>query len=309
VLIPRTKYTQWRLNDSTARGQATRNGSQLYALDAATGAARWSFRPACRPALGCGFAKDGRRATGSPLYGAGFYSSPVYHRGVVYIGSEWGHIHALNASDGRTVWEYAPLFVSKAGAPWIEGRCKSSVYNTVAIDPVTRRLFFGSVDCHVYSVDLRSGRQLWNISTASQIIDTASPALGGGMVFVGTDRPNGTDTSHHCLYAIGAKTGEKAWTWCVPLGIQSSPAATEASVFVAAPADGPTAALFALDAKTGAVQWRFKPPSMTRGLDAAVGLSPDNRTIVVGGGGCEFSRSCKRSMFCCSRSMMPPRCC
>ena len=56
------------------------------------------------------------------------------------------------------------------------------------------------------------------------------------------------------------------------------------AVFVAA-RDGPTAALYALDVKSGAVQWWFKPPSMSRGLDAAVGLSPDNRTIVVGGGG------------------------
>ena len=110
------------------------------------------------------------------------------------------------------------------------------MYNTVAIDAAARRLFFGSVDCHIYSVDLLTGRQLWNVSTASQIVDTSSPALGGGMVFVGTDRPNGTDTSRHCLYAVGAETGAEAWRWCVPLGIQSSPAATDASVFVAAPA-------------------------------------------------------------------------
>ena len=117
---------------ATDENKATRNGSQLYALDAATGALAWSFRPSCHPTLGCGFAKDGQRASGSPLYGAGFYSSPVYHRGVVYIGSEWGHIHALNASDGATVWEYAPPFVSKAGAPWVEGRCASAPPNSLA---------------------------------------------------------------------------------------------------------------------------------------------------------------------------------
>jgi hypothetical protein len=58
--------------------------SNVYALNASTGAKLWSYTT-----------------------GSGVYSSPAVANGVVYIGSYDNNVYALNARTGAKVWNYA----------------------------------------------------------------------------------------------------------------------------------------------------------------------------------------------------------
>ena len=62
----------------------------VFALDASTGAVRWSF------------------STGADI-GDYVYSSPAVAKGVVYVGCLDGNVYALNASTGAKLWNYCPL--------------------------------------------------------------------------------------------------------------------------------------------------------------------------------------------------------
>src|ERR1700680_3487186 len=58
--------------------------SNVYALNAETGAKLWSYNTA----------------------GIGVYSSPAVANGVVYVGTEDGNVYALDATTGAKLWSY-----------------------------------------------------------------------------------------------------------------------------------------------------------------------------------------------------------
>ena len=66
--------------------------SNLYALNASTGAKLWSY------------------ATGAAVQ-----SSPAVANGVVYFGSDDGNVYALNASTGAKLWSYFTTKGSECG--------------------------------------------------------------------------------------------------------------------------------------------------------------------------------------------------
>ncbi|HYY49853.1 MAG TPA: PQQ-binding-like beta-propeller repeat protein, partial [Nitrososphaeraceae archaeon] len=45
-------------------------------------------------------------------------------------------------------------------------------------------IFFGSLDSHIYGIDIDSGSQTWKFPTMSMI--DSSPAIANGMMFVGS---------------------------------------------------------------------------------------------------------------------------
>jgi len=74
------------------------NDGKLYALDAATGAFKWSYTT-----------------------GAAISSSPAIISGVVYVGSNNGKLYALHAATGAFKWSYTtggPLDYSSPAVGW-----------------------------------------------------------------------------------------------------------------------------------------------------------------------------------------------
>lgn len=126
---------------------------QVYALDAATGALRWSF------------------ATGDVVH-----ASPTVADGVVYIGSWDRNLYALDATTGRERWRYT------TGNDTL-------IYNQIGIASSAAvadgMVFVGGRDGHFHAVDARTGAQRWTIDNHGGWT-IASPAVRNGVVYFPT---------------------------------------------------------------------------------------------------------------------------
>jgi hypothetical protein len=97
----------------------------LYALDAATGARRWTFRPSAELA-------------------AGWNVNPLVVNGIVYAGNRNGYFYALNASTGAQVWNFKTNGPIQFSAAYKDGT-----------------LYFASNDSCAYALNASTGAQIW----------------------------------------------------------------------------------------------------------------------------------------------------
>lgn len=201
---------------------------RVYAFDAQTGARLWTFEAETS-------------VTGSPAVSSG----------LVYVTDHAGTLYALDRVGGEPRWSV------KTGParpfPW--GHESGDVY---ASSPVVAdgAIYFGAVDGNVYAVDATSGVVRWKSATGGRVRST--PALAGGRVYVGS--------ADGAVYAFDREDGRILWRYetegaslaSASFGydrrtIQSSPAVADGRVFIGA-RDG---FLYALDAATGRLLWRF----------------------------------------------------
>ncbi len=113
--------------------------------------------------------------------GGAVRSSPVVVGGVVYVGSDGGHFHAIRARDGEELWRLAvPGGVT--GSPCVAG---GSVY-------------FGGNDGALYAVEAETGEVRWRAPGRGQALAT-SPAVAYGTVFV------------EGCWGFDAATGRQVW--------------------------------------------------------------------------------------------------
>lgn len=140
----------------------------VYALDAATGARRWSF------------------AAGDVIH-----SSPAVVDGLVYIGSWDRNLYALDAATGRERWRYT------TGNDTV-------IYNQIGIasSPAVANgiVYVGGRDGHFHAVDARTGQVRWSHDNHGGWT-IASPAIRAGVVYFPTS--DGTR-----FKALDAETGE-----------------------------------------------------------------------------------------------------
>jgi outer membrane protein assembly factor BamB len=127
--------------------------NHVYAIDAATGAQRWSFR------------------TGNVVH-----ASPAVANGVVFIGSWDRNMYALDAKSGREQWRYT------TGNDTV-------IYNQIGIASsaavANGMVFFGGRDGHFHAVDAKTGALRWKHDNNMGWV-IASPAVRNGIVYFPT---------------------------------------------------------------------------------------------------------------------------
>ena len=216
------------------------NGN-LYALNAATGAQRWSFNAGnlslvSSPAVVNGVVYvDGasdvyalNAATGAQIWSfatGGEGSSPTVANGVVYVGSADGNVYALNAATGAKLWSFTT---------------GGQVVSSPAV--VHGVVYIGSFDGNVYALSAASGLELWSFATGN-LID-CSPAVADGIVYIASGGDN--------LYALNALAGLEVWSFAAPSIIGQSLALANGVLYA-----GLGRNATALDAATGTVLWAF----------------------------------------------------
>jgi len=110
--------------------------------------------------------------------GGTIVSSPAVTGLAVYVGSNDGHLYAIDRASGRVLW----AFDAKSG---------------VSSSPLVRGdlVAFTSADGHVFGLDAASGRLRWRLTTGPEIpfpwghesgdMWTSSPAYADGLLLVG----------------------------------------------------------------------------------------------------------------------------
>ena len=144
-------------------------------------------------------------------------------------------------------------------------------------------LYVGSNDGYVYCLDVDSGKLIWKFKSSATI--SSSPALANGLVYF--------QSSDNQFYAVTAKSGKLKWSYAGAANVGfdgrcggcasteeggwdfwvSSPLVTEQNVFFGSG----DANVYALNALTGKVTWRFKTGGRVRASPALL-----HNTIYVG---------------------------
>lgn len=238
------------------------NPGTLFALDAATGRAKWHFASgrctAASPAVAGGVVYMAfmnkppcNRPSGTPgidgelvALDAGkgkvrwrrrigpSETSPLVAGGRVYAGDWNGYVYAFNAKTGREVWRY---------------RTGGEVKGGVALSG--HRLYVGSYDHNLYALDARNGRLIWRSSSQDRLGGRgtfySTPAVAYGRVYIGS-----TDGK---VYSFGASSGELRWSQSTGGYVYGSPAVWRQRILVGSY----SGRFYSLDAATGDVKWQF----------------------------------------------------
>ncbi len=169
----------------------------------------------------------------------GVNSSPVIADGIVYIGSDDGHLWAYSANTGALRW-----------SKWAGGPVRSTpaVYNG--------NVFVGSNDGYLYKFSAANGAKRWAKRLGGDV--TGSPLVIGGVVYIGSRGGN--------FYALSAADGSVIWkynTWSVWDGAAYS----NGTVYVGSD----QSKLFAFNATNGNLKWEFDSWGRVRSTPAVAG--------------------------------------
>jgi outer membrane protein assembly factor BamB len=197
------------------------------------------------------------------------------HNDIVFVGSDYDKIHALNASTGETIWEYTAGDEIPSSPAVAYGRvyvgcqdrkfyCLSEtdgshlwafptggyIYSSPCV--TENKVVFGSNDDRVYCLDATTGHHLWNFSTSGDV--RSSPAVADGKVFFGS-----LDMK---VYALNLADGSLVWRYTTSSSITTSPSVVESKLFISS-----FKTLYCLDVSDGSLIWSYI-------RDAAIHSSP-----------------------------------
>ena len=226
-----------------ANGAVYVGTDQVYALDASTGALRWTSQhgertPAVANRVVFDASSDGtisalRASTGERLWsfstGGVWLSSPAVVNGIVYIGSTDNSIYALSAATGDLIWSFAT-------GGWVQS--SPAVAHGV--------VYFGSNDGHVYALNASTGAPIWSHLLGQGVL--SSPTIAGRIVYVGS--------TEGWFWALNASTGAVVWRQFGGVSY-TSPAVAHGLVYLGA-WDGSGGEVSAYEASSGTLKWTFR---------------------------------------------------
>ena len=228
----------------------------IVTVDAQTGTKVWSAKAgigflSTAPALGSGiiaitdhgFVKAFSATDGSPLWKVPVPQStlsnvpPSISDGVVYTGSALGIVYALDATDGKVLWQYAT---------------QGAIQTTPAV--ANRSVYVGSEDGNLYVFDAKSGSVQKKIGLGGQ--PSGASLVANGLVYSGT--------LDQGLIALEASSGKIVWKAATTSKEASTfneatigqPLIAGSSILVAAQTI-PTSDIFAFTLTDGSLKWRF----------------------------------------------------
>jgi outer membrane protein assembly factor BamB len=166
-------------------------GTQLSAVDAATGSRLWTFD--VEPE------KESAGGTGGGV---------TYDRGRLYVGTGYAQVIALEADTGKEIWRQT-LTAPLRAAPTVGGG----------------RLFAVTVDNQIHSLDLATGRRQW---THSGITETAglyggsSPAVEGNIAIAAFSSGE--------IFALRIDNGRVLWADSLAGALRADPVSSLADI-------------------------------------------------------------------------------
>jgi outer membrane protein assembly factor BamB len=131
-------------------------------------------------------------------------SSPAIVQGRVFVGSDDGHLYAVDLKDGKPLWQFKT-----------EGAVESS---PLALDG---RVYVGSGDSFVYALEAASGKLLWKFETGDKVVAGPNWVKDGDRtsILVGS-------YDFKC-YSLDAGTGKSNWVYESSNYINATPAVAD----------------------------------------------------------------------------------
>lgn len=166
-------------------------GTQLVALDAASGSRLWTFdvEPEKESAGGAG-------------------GGVTYDRGRVYVGTGYAQVIALEAESGKEVWRQT-LTAPLRGGPTVGAG----------------RLFAITVDNQIHALDLATGRRQWThsgITETAGIYGGSSPAVEGTIAIAAFSSGE--------IFALRADNGRVLWSDSLAGALRADPVSSLADI-------------------------------------------------------------------------------
>ena len=153
-------------------------------------------------------------------------AAPDASEGRVFIGSNDGHLYAINLADGRKVWAFETGDAVEAAPLVLQGA-----------------VYVGSVDGYLYALNAATGALRWKYQTRDKILGGAnwvrSPQGDRTWILIGS-----YDMSLHC---VDAATGKAVWTVETGNYVNGTPAVADGKIIfggcdglirILAPSDG-----------------------------------------------------------------------
>lgn len=141
--------------------------------------------------------------TGDPE--SGLQATPIVVDGVLYLSSASNWVFALDAADGRLIWEYR--------FPLRKGMEMPYAKQNRGVAVAQGRVYMGTADNHMVALDQKTGQELWrvNVEDVRQCgcSITGAPLVVKNLVIAGV---TGGDSAHRgYLTAFDAATGRLRW--------------------------------------------------------------------------------------------------
>ncbi len=155
-------------------------------------------------------------------------STPVVHRGMVFVGAYDNNLYAIGANDGSFKWKFAT---------------DGGIVGEPGIATDENLIIFGSEDHSLYAVDMRTGKIQWSFQSGGPI--RCSPNVQHGHIFFGSDDGK--------MYVVRLNTGRLLWKFDAGAAVRSRPAVTSERIVLGNEGGD----VVGLDL-SGAVKWRFK---------------------------------------------------
>ena len=133
-------------------------------------------------------------------------TAPIVVDGIMYVTTSYNHVYALDAVTGKEYWHYK----HKLGA--VKTYCCGPNNRGVAV--MGDRLYMGTLDAKLVSLDAKTGKVLWSTQIADPELgysETMAPVAVNGKILIGTN--GGEYGIRGFVKAFDAKDGKLLWTF------------------------------------------------------------------------------------------------
>jgi len=172
------------------------------------------------------------------------HTKPVYHEGIIVIGSWDNHLYGINENDGSIAWRFTSRMPQGAMADW-------SGWEGFNLDPIIYNglVYVGNRGSYFYAINAKTGIEQWSSQYAGTWVGS-SAIESNGEIFFGT-------SDGFSLVGLNAKTGSQTLLQVNDFYNFAQPQATDTVVFFATV----SGQLFSVDRKTSQRKLIFSTPN------------------------------------------------
>lgn len=142
-------------------------------------------------------------------------STPLVIDGILYFTGTMNRIRAVDATNGKPLWQYDPEVAKHIGK-----RRKPGWTQSRGITYYNRKIFTATWDGRLIALDYKSGKEIWSVLTidsAQQMGITGAPKAFNGKVLIGNGGSEATANRGY-VTAYDTETGKQAWRFYIVPG-------------------------------------------------------------------------------------------